>query len=59
MPEEPGTLEGVAAQQDMELGLAENQLRRSTPIVVLQPDSRVGRALLLPVTCVRHSSSQS
>ena len=60
MPEEPGASEGVAGQQDKELSLAESQLHRSTPIVVLQPDSRVGCTLLLPVTYARqYSPSQS
>ena len=31
----------TAAQQDKELSIMEAQLQRSTPVVVLQPDSRV------------------
>ena len=49
-PDDAGTVDSVTAQQDKELTLMESQLHRSTPIVVLQPDSRVGHTKLLPET---------
>ena len=41
IPEEADAADNMAAQQDKELSLIESQLHRSTPIVVLQPDSKV------------------
>jgi len=56
----------IAAQQDKELSMMEAQLQRSTPIVVLQPDSRVSHAaqkltahasVIPPAVMMRHCSS--
>ena len=41
IPEEADAADNLAAQQDKELSLIESQLNRTTPIVVLQPDSKV------------------
>lgn len=56
-PEEHSSSDSDAAQQDKELSRMESQLHRLTPVVVLQPDSKVGHAeAVVRGSCVTPSS---